>query len=110
MKSSLLQLLVPSSLLLSSASAVLHVPITKTRSNVLAKRDTVTQKLDNEQSLYLADLELGSQSEKVTVQIDTGSSDLWVPSKSAEVCTEGYCEFGSCECQPSPACGAQDND
>lgn len=35
--------------------------------------------LQNEYSLYLAELEVGTPGQKIRVDIDTGSSDFWVP-------------------------------
>lgn len=37
-----------------------------------------SMQLDNEQSFYKADLQIGSNGQKVGVLVDTGSSDLWV--------------------------------
>lgn len=48
-------------------------------SNIKASdSDTVTANLKNYQVYYGVDIELGSNKQKVTVDIDTGSSDLWV--------------------------------
>lgn len=45
----------------------------------LVKRDGVELKVENKNIFYIANLEIGSQKEKVQVLVDTGSSDLWVP-------------------------------
>ncbi|CAX43023.1 aspartyl protease, putative [Candida dubliniensis CD36] len=43
------------------------------------KRQTVPVTLLNEQVSYASDITVGSNNQKLTVVIDTGSSDLWVP-------------------------------
>lgn len=43
--------------------------------------------------MYLVDIELGSNQQSFTAQVDTGSSDLWVPAKGA-TCDNG-CKFSS---------------
>lgn len=49
----------------------------------LTKRgDGYDAELINKKSFYLTYLELGSDKQKVGVDIDTGSSDLWVPNSS----------------------------
>ena len=45
----------------------------------MSKRQTVPVKLINEQVSYASDITVGSNKQKLTVVIDTGSSDLWVP-------------------------------
>lgn len=45
----------------------------------ITKRDTPDEDLDNSRDIrYLMDMYLGSNKQKVEVDIDTGSSDLWV--------------------------------
>jgi hypothetical protein len=49
------------------------------------KRDgTAVAKLENEQTWYLVELEVGSNKNKIGVQIDTGSSDLWFPTSDVQ--------------------------
>jgi len=49
------------------------------------KRDgDAIAKLENEQTWYLVELEVGSNKNKVGVQIDTGSSDLWFPTSDVK--------------------------
>lgn len=47
------------------------------RKAVLRKRD-FTMEIENEQTYYQAELEIGSQKDVNQVLVDTGSSDLWV--------------------------------
>jgi len=52
---------------------------------------------------YFASCTVGTPPQKLTLQLDTGSSDIWVPSVDSSACTDansqqGGCTFGACEC------------
>ncbi|KAK9243569.1 aspartic peptidase domain-containing protein [Lipomyces tetrasporus] len=66
------------------------------RSNVgLTRRDTVPVGLDNyEDVAYMATIGLGSPSQTLKVQLDTGSSDLWV-----QASTNPYCAAERTDCE-----------
>ena len=54
--------------------------------------------------LYFANISVGTPAQHLMVQIDTGSSDVWVPANTAPVCAEsasqgGGCDGGSCKFQ-----------
>lgn len=63
-----------------------------------AKRDqirrrqsqTVSQTLDNEETLYFANVSLGTPGQKLRLHIDTGSSDLWTNSAKSQLCQSRY--------------------
>ncbi|KAI6246753.1 putative aspartic-type endopeptidase opsB [Erysiphe necator] len=69
--------------------------------NFHAKRgDSVVASLSNSlmQGLYFANVTVGTPGQNLALQIDTGSSDTWVPSSSATLCRSpklGGCPDGS---------------
>lgn len=64
-----------------------HFRIGNIRQN--AKRDTYSQALINNITggAYYAEVSVGTPGQKVSVVLDTGSSDLWVVSYKADLCT-----------------------
>ncbi|KAK8075581.1 hypothetical protein PG997_010244 [Apiospora hydei] len=88
----------------------------------LSKREATTyeETITNEKQRggYFATVSVGSPAQKLTLQLDTGSSDIWVPSSSSSVCTKSApsggsrggdgaesgedegCTLGSCKLQP----------
>lgn len=45
---------------------------------------------------YFLDIDIGSSPQRLEVLLDTGSSDLFVPSAKATGCVEHHCPGGSC--------------
>ncbi|KIW27385.1 uncharacterized protein PV07_07126 [Cladophialophora immunda] len=78
-----------------------HVPdiLAHERSRMRKRQtqQTVSQTLDNEQSLYYANITLGTPAQSLRLHIDTGSSDLWVNIASSSFCESGQdaCEGGT---------------
>ncbi|KAI0179049.1 aspartic peptidase domain-containing protein [Hypoxylon sp. FL1284] len=73
-----------------------------TAPNKITRRQgkTVTEVVSNEvlRGGYFATCQVGTPPQKLTLQLDTGSSDIWVPSSGASVCQQpgdGGCTFGS---------------
>ncbi|KAL2271322.1 hypothetical protein VTJ83DRAFT_693 [Remersonia thermophila] len=68
----------------------------------LGKRaDTYEEVITNEEMRggYFATCQIGTPGQPVTLQLDTGSSDIWVPANTAQVCRQrgsgDGCAFGS---------------
>lgn len=69
---------------------------TESSPGTLVKRDgePVSLSLANDQMVsYLAELEIGSDSQKVDIVLDTGSSDLWVMASTNPYCTDNVREI-----------------
>ena len=57
------------------------------RRDALRRRGTVSESLDNEATLYFANVSLGTPAQDLRLHIDTGSSDLWANAKSSRICS-----------------------
>lgn len=90
--------------LASAAQAqVVQFDIEKRHAPSLRRRDaTIDATLSNEkvQGGYFINVQVGTPGQNITLQLDTGSSDVWVPASTAAICTEVSqqnpgCTFGS---------------
>lgn len=58
----------------------------------LARRDTFSATLANYRSLYQINVTVGTPPQRIGLQIDTGSSDVWFPYAGSRQCQSGGCE------------------
>ncbi|CAI7629081.1 unnamed protein product [Penicillium glandicola] len=56
------------------------------RDQARRKRSTVSQALDNEETLYLCNVTLGTPKQSLRLVLDTGSSDLWCNTPNSTLC------------------------
>lgn len=84
----------------------------RSRMRKRATQGTVLQDLDNEQSLYYANLTLGTPAQSLRLHIDTGSSDLWVNTASSSFCEESSnpCDGGTYDSSQSSTYKLVNND
>lgn len=70
--------------------------VTPAMSNLQRRAGTVQEGLYNAQNLYIANISIGTPPQNMSVQLDTGSSDLWVPFTNAAICAyQGCSVWGS---------------
>ncbi|CAG8978664.1 hypothetical protein HYALB_00011761 [Hymenoscyphus albidus] len=64
-----------------------------------ARAGTVTADLGNaaQAGLYFANISVGTPGQTLMVQIDTGSSDVWVPSNTNSFCSASRSQGGGCD-------------
>lgn len=86
------------------SAQVVHWDIQRHQSHKrISRRDdmTIDAKISNIQSQggYFATVKIGTPGQQLSLQLDTGSSDVWVPYNEAEVCQDtqsGGCQLGTC--------------
>lgn len=87
-------------------------PLAHDRARLRKRQNVVEQTLDNELTLYYANLTLGTPGQSLRLSIDTGSSDLWVNSAQSELCSSSSdpCEGGTYSQSASSSVTVVNND
>lgn len=66
------------------------------------RQKSVQVDITNEELLYLVNITIGSNNQPFGLQLDTGSSDIWVPSTTSDVCQVRDCSlFGQFDARSS---------
>lgn len=69
---------------------------------LIRRAKTLSVDITNERILYLINVTIGNPPRPFGLQLDTGSSDLWVPSADSNVCRQrGGCELGAYDSESS---------
>lgn len=93
--SAAMSLLLPLLLASSSLAGVVPIPIWKQPASArdhtrrdIHSRATVLEQIDNsrQRGSYYANITVGTPPQPISVILDTGSSDLWILAKTADVC------------------------
>jgi len=85
--------------LAAASSGYLHMGFDKRtaqpRSSIVKRQQDFNAPLtQNQQVEYLINITVGTPPQKMAVTLDTGSSDLWIPSVSSTPCKRGKCDGG----------------
>lgn len=60
--------------------------------------NTINADITNFETLYMINVTIGTPGQEIGLQLDTGSSDLWVPAQNSTICSPDYydsCYYGS---------------
>lgn len=57
-------------------------------SRLRKRQKTVAANIDNEEIAYIINMTVGTPGQSFSVQLDTGSSDIWIPSAESNICRE----------------------
>ena len=68
-----------------------------TAGRLIRRQKTLKVDITNEEILYFINVTIGTPPQPFSLQLDTGSSDIWIPATTADVCvqTPERCSFGA---------------